>query len=106
MPVLSTDDLSWGRASRWWGRGIDDVDLKFDIVAESLDHQSILFEEVKWTENPDIKKELRRLKSKVSRSPFRDRRNKHYALWLKNTQVASIPDSKIILPDQVLAALR
>ena len=106
VPVLNIDDISWGHAFRWWGRGSNHEDMELDIVAQSLDRQSILFGEVKWTYIPDIKKELHRLKSKVSQSPFRDRRNKHYALWLKNTHVSSIPDSKIILPEQVLAVLR
>lgn len=46
------DGITYGEARRWWGKVYLDnewKDLELDIVAESLDHKTILIGECKWT---------------------------------------------------------
>ena len=47
------DGVLYGEARRWWGKvKIDDKwqDVELDVVAESLDHKTLLIGECKWTE--------------------------------------------------------
>lgn len=47
------DGVLYGGARRWWGKvKIDDKwqDVELDVVAESLDHKTLLIGECKWTE--------------------------------------------------------
>lgn len=46
------DGITYGEARRWWGKIYLDnewKDLELDVVAESLDHKTILIGECKWT---------------------------------------------------------
>ena len=46
------DGVTYGEARRWWGKVLSDnewKDVELDVVAESLDHSTILIGECKWT---------------------------------------------------------
>ncbi len=106
VPKITIDNIAWGRAYRWWGSGNNKESMEFDIVAESLDRQSLLVGEVKWSDTVDVAGELRKLQLNVHHSPFRKHRSIHFALWVRNPVQAVNEQVSIILPEDVLKVLR
>lgn len=101
VPRLPIGGLSWGPASRWWGRGTSGP-LEFDVVAESIDGGSVLVGEVKWARRPDLDRWRGELRERVAAAPFVRGRRVHTALWVRDG--ASAHD--VITPEIVMSVLR
>ena len=105
VPFLGLGGLRWNLAARWWGAGTDGVPMEFDVVAESLDGQAVLFGEVKWTgERSSPEAVAADLMARVARAPFLRGRKVVTALWMRSGKVAS--GIAVITPDKVLDCLR
>lgn len=104
VPFLGIGGLRWGPATRWWGAGRDGVPLEFDVVSESLDGQTVLVGEVKWTgERSTPAAVLADLKARVARAPFLKGREVVLTLWMRSGRQAE--GIEIITPDRVLEVL-
>lgn len=98
----------WRPASRWWGSGSDRNRLEVDIVAESLDGQSLLVGEAKlsvgkseWQRSSD------RLHAKIARLPFaHDYRTVTPALFVAGGKVRRAGKVTCVTAEDVLAALK
>lgn len=101
VPRLALGGATWGPASRWWGNGPDGV-REFDVVAESLDGESVLIGEVKWATRPDVGRWRAELSARAAAAPFVRGRRVVHALWIKEGATGD----DIVTPDLVLAALR
>ncbi len=101
VPRLGIGGTAWGPASRWWGSGPEGP-REFDVVAESLDGESVLIGEAKWATRPDVARWRGELRARAAGAPFVRGRRILHALWVR--QGASGDD--IVTPDLVLAALR
>ena len=101
----------FGKASRWWGsvkteNGIKHLEL--DVIAESLDHKSILVGECKWT-NPEIVSVLiKELTLKISYLPFCKGKDIIPVLFLKNypKDLDKSRDIKILYPNDVIELMK
>lgn len=97
----------FGKASRWWGSvktesGIKQMEI--DIVAESLDKETILVGECKWT-NPEMAMVLMKdLKEKISYLAFCREKEIIPVLFLKNKpkDFSEVKDLKILYPEDIL----
>lgn len=105
VPRLSLAGRSWGRAGRWWGPGNDRKPLEIDLVSESLDGQSILVGEVKWSPRNDPQRLLAQLAAKAQRLPLVAQRNVVLALWLGESDGATA-DPLLVIPQRALSVLR
>jgi len=104
-PLIRPGNTQWGAASRWWGTGADGKPLELDVVAESLDRNSLLLGEAKWTASrEDVRRILARLEDRVQRLPFVRGRRVVLALWVKG-KVQVPGDAAVLTPDDVLGAL-
>ncbi|MBP5456234.1 MAG: ATP-binding protein [Paludibacteraceae bacterium] len=101
---------SWGKASRWWGNGFDEMDKKsypieIDVVAES-DDQTLLLGECKWTEGEFAERLLNALRQKSRLLPFAKNRNIEFVLFLKSPLLDvnfSLPtDCHLLYPKDIL----
>lgn len=101
VPRLRIGGIGWGPASRWWGNGRDGP-LEFDLVAESLDGNSVLLGEAKWASRPDLRRWRAELRARADSAPFVRGRRVFTALWVKEGTV----EDDIVTPDVVMAALR
>ncbi len=101
VPHLHLADTAWGVASRWWGAGPAGP-AEFDVVAESLDGESVLVGEAKWARRPDVSRWRAELRARAHAAPFVRGRRVVCALWLRGAN----PGSDVVTPDQVMAALR
>jgi hypothetical protein len=78
--------------------------LEFDVVSESLDGQTVLVGEVKWTgERSTPAAVLADLKARVALAPFIKGREVVTALWMRSGRLAE--GIEIITPDRVLEVL-
>lgn len=99
VPHLEIGGVRWGPASRWWGpSGAPEV----DVVAESLDGESVLVGEAKWAARADIPRWRAELRERAERAPFLRGRKLVCALWVKRGP----EDSDVITPEMVMHALR
>ena len=101
VPRLPIGGTAWGPASRWWGGGLHGP-LEFDVVAESLDGESVLIGEAKWATRPDVARWRSELCARAASAPFVRGRRVVCALWLKDAVAAA----DLVTPEQVMAALR
>lgn len=101
VPWLSIGGVAWGPASRWWGTTPDGVQA-FDVVAESLDGESVLVGEVKWATRSEAARWRADLRRRAASAPFVRGRRVVHALWLKDAN----GEDDVISPDQVIDALR
>ncbi|MFH1468579.1 MAG: DUF234 domain-containing protein [Pseudomonadota bacterium] len=101
VPRLGLGGVAWGPASRWWGNGPDGP-MEIDIVAESLDGQSVLVGEAKWTARADVARWRAELRVRSASAPFVRGRRLVTALWVKEAQAGD----DIVTPDRVISALR
>ena len=69
VPRLRIGGIGWGPASRWCGNGRDGP-TEFDVVAESLDGDSILVGEAKGASRPDVARWRADLRARASPAPF------------------------------------
>ncbi len=101
VPHLRIGGIGWGVASRWWGNGREGP-LEFDVVAESLDGDSVLVGEAKWTSRPDVPRWRAQLRARVESAPFVRGRRVVCALWVKDG-----PEGEdVFTPASVMPALR
>ncbi len=101
VPRLRIGGISWGPASRWWGNGRDGP-IEFDVVAESLDGESILIGEAKWASRTDMARWRSDLRARATSAPFLRGRRVVCALWVKE----GAEGDDIVTPETVMAALR
>lgn len=101
----------YGKASRWWGT-VKTEDgfkhLEVDVVAESLDGNSILIGECKWT-NPEIASVLiKELTKKISYLPFVKHKNLIPVLFLKNRpkDEAICKNVQILYPHDIIELMK
>lgn len=100
-PRLSIGGTRWGPASRWWGSGRDGP-VEFDVVAESLDGDSVLIGEAKWASRPDLGRWRADLHARASSAPFLRGRRIVCALWVKEGPEGD----DVVTPEAVMTALR
>ena len=101
----------YGKASRWWGSVKTENEIKqleLDVIAESLDHKSILVGECKWT-NPEIASLLiKELTEKISLLPFCKGKEVMPVLFLKNKpkDLNNREDVRILYPDDIIELMK
>lgn len=106
------DGISYGIARRWWGKTIvvneagkpESRDMEIDIVAESLDHSTILIGECKWTGGENGRLLTNELMKKASSLSFTTGKQIVYKLFTKTRPEEDSGNS--ILPEDVLRLLR
>ena len=105
VPFLGIGSLRWGPASRWWGTGTNGIPMEFDVVAESLDGQSIFVGEVKWTGERSAPDAVAAdLMARVAHAPFLKGRKVVAALWMRSGKAAT--SIEVFTPDKVLDCLK
>lgn len=103
---------TWNVAAHWWGKvpvfkdgkktPVDNRELEFDIVAESMDEKdTILVGECKWQSADHAERLLAQFQEKVKYAPFAKGKKIVYALFLRE-QPLSTADCGIMLPEDVL----
>lgn len=105
VPLLRIDGESWGPSSRWWGTGMDRKPLEVDLVAESANGDRLLVGEVKWAAPREGRRLEYELMKKAERLPFVGGREVVPMLWL-SALPDDLPRSRVVIPRQVLDALR
>lgn len=91
------DGVLFGEARRWWSK-----DVELDVVAESIDHKTILIGECKWTEGENGRLMTRTLERIAANLPFTAGKNVMFKLFTK-----VLPDEdqgNAILPEAVINA--
>lgn len=101
VPRLRIGGVSWGPASRWWGNGRNGP-MEFDVVAQSLDGDSILIGEAKWASRPPVARWRAELRARAESAPFLRGRSPVCALWVKE----GAEGGDVVTPAAVMAALR
>ena len=102
---LEIGGCRWKPASRWWGKGRNGKTMEFDIVAESIDEQSILFGEAKWENETNALRVLKKLEKQTDNFPKIGKRKVILALWCK--QFKTHPAKAFVFnAEDVLSALR
>jgi len=101
VPRLRVGGIGWGPASRWWGSGRDGP-MEFDVVAESLDGDSVLIGEANWASRPDVARWRAELRVRAAAAPFLRGRRVVCAVWVKDGPEAE----DVVKPEAVMAALR
>lgn len=96
----------WKPASRWWGKGCNGKIMEIDVVAESIDGQSILFGEAKWENETNIQRVLNKLDKQADNFPKIGKRKIILAAWCKQHLAAHPADTSIFNAKDVLTALR
>lgn len=105
VPLLRIDGESWGPSSRWWGTGMDRKPLEVVLVAESATGDRLLVGEVKWAAPREGRRLEYELMKKAERLPFVGGREVVPMLWL-SALPDDLPRSRVVIPRQVLDALR
>ncbi len=68
---LRIDGLEWLPGNRWWGAGKDKKPLEIDLLAESIDRETLLIGEVKAKVTHEERKRMENeLQQKAERLPF------------------------------------
>ena len=101
VPRLRIGGIGWGPASRWWGNGRGGP-IEFDVVAESLDGESVLIGEAKWASRPDVARWRAELRVRAESAPFLRGRRLVTALWVKD----GAEGGDTVTPAAVMDALR
>jgi AAA+ ATPase superfamily predicted ATPase len=92
----------WKPAARWWGNGRNGENMEIDLIAESIDGQSILFGEAKWQKKTNIKQILNKLTQQAENFPNIGKRKVVLAAWCR--QHGTYPEHEhIFTPKDVLA---
>lgn len=97
------DGITYGEARRWWGKVyLDDVweDVELDVVAESLDHKTLLIGECKWTSGENGHSLTQRLERIATALPFAKERTIKTVLFTKNLPEEDQGNS--LLPGEVI----
>ncbi len=94
------DGVVYGKASRWWRSANRDLTVDVDVVAESVDHSTLLVGECKWTNEENAMSLLNELEEKVKYMPFAVGRRIVPVLFLKKKPQHSTGFE--LYPDRVL----
>ena len=94
------DGITYGMARRWWGKIDMDKDVELDVVAESLDHSTILIGECKWTTGENGRLLTNGLKKIAPSLPFAKGKRIVYKLFTKTRPEEDMGNS--LLPEDVL----
>ncbi|MBI5486007.1 MAG: ATP-binding protein [Deltaproteobacteria bacterium] len=106
VPALRVAGAAWGPASRWWAAA-SSAGPELDVVAESLDGRRVLVGEAKWsTRRADVRRSLESLRARAAAVPVLRDRELVFALWLREAPPAGSAAGTVVLPRDVLAALR
>ena len=74
-----------------------------DVVADSADRRHLLIGDVKWSDRSNPERIRAELLHKAQRTPFRNGRQAHYSLWLKNPDV-QLDEIPVMGPAAVMAS--
>ncbi|MEA1923406.1 MAG: ATP-binding protein [Pseudomonadota bacterium] len=102
---LEIGGCRWKPASRWWGKGLNGKIMEFDIVAESLDGQCILFGEANWENETNVQRTLNKLQKQSDNFPKIDKRKIILALWCKRSKSHPV-NVQIFNAEDVLSAMK
>lgn len=102
---LNIANIRWKPGQRWWGHGRDGKNMEIDIIAESLNNEFLLFGEVKWEEETNIKATISKLKKSMANFPKQTDKKTIMAVWCKNNQIKN-EEYWIISPEDVLSGLK
>ena len=106
VPFCPIGGREWNAAARWWGHDERGRQVELDVVAESMDRDSILVGEVKWGARPDdLEREVARLRDLTRHLPFVRGRRLVLALW-SNHAVKGGREAVTLSPGDVLDALQ
>ena len=98
------DGVMYGEARRWWGSILIDgqpQDVEIDVVAESMDKQTILIGECKWTTLENARHLTNHLMKIAEHLPFTKDKNVVVRLFLKNPPQE--PQDNHLLPKDVIS---
>ncbi len=70
VPFLLIKGKRFLPSSRWWGSGTDKKPMEIDIIAESTDRSTLLFAEVKWSDQNNLQQIENQLHLKVNHFPL------------------------------------
>ncbi len=112
MSGSKIDGISYGIAHRWWGKinvineegRPESKDIELDVVAESLDHSTILLGECKWTTGANGRLLTNGLKKIAPLLPFTNGKQIVYKLFTKVRPADDAGNS--LLPEDVLNLLQ
>ena len=93
---------TWNVASRWWGSVDRNTQVEFDLVAESMDKQSLLIGECKWTRQENAAALMENLQQRAAKFPFLQNHKVHYALFLKHVPCDGMKDY-VFLPQDIVS---
>ena len=72
-----------------------------DLVAESMDKQSLLIGECKWTRQENATALMTDLRHRADKFPFANNHKVYYALFLKNPPI-DVENENVFLPQDVI----
>lgn len=101
------DGITYGEAKRWWGNVVIEgvpQNVELDVVAESVDHRTILIGECKWTNGENAEMLTNRLAKIATALPFTRRKKIVYKLFLRQIPTHSLNNH--LLPDDVIELSR
>lgn len=101
--------IIYGQAHRWWGNVLNEENrpelIEIDVMAESLDKNTLLVGECKWTTEKNASQLTAELVRKISLLPFsKDYKKIVHVLFLK-TKPEDESDN-LILPENIVAMCR
>lgn len=103
------DGICYGECRRWWGKitvtgedgKLETRDVEIDIVAESLDHKTLLLGECKWSKGENGRLLTNKLQTLASSLPFAEKKNIVIKLFTKVIPEEDMGNS--MLPKDVIA---
>ena len=106
------DGICYGEARRWWGKlpvkgnegKVELRDVELDIVAESIDHSTILIGECKWTGRENGRLLTNELQEIAKSLPFTQGKRVVIKLFTKNPPVED--QGNTLLPSDILKLSR
>ena len=107
VPWLTGWDVPYGPASAWWRNG--DRQAEVDIVAASLDRESLLLGECKWSDRKkrfDLSAIDQRLRQHAEQIPTARGKRIVTSCWLGGNAETTGRIDKPLVPDEVMGALK
>lgn len=101
------DGVLYSEACRWWGKVMRDgewVDVELDVVAESMDHKTILIGECKWSSGENGRLLTNELEHIAAALPFSQGKKVRTVLFTKTRPEEDRGNS--LLPGDVIELLR
>ena len=105
------DGICYGECRRWWGKisvigdkgKPESRDIEIDLVAESLDHTTILLGECKWTTGENGRLLTHKLQKVAENLPFTKGKEIVVILFTKERPEDDLGNS--LLPEDVLGLM-